>query len=63
VGSSNVIKGKYTCQGNQTNPGSSTATSSGGASSTKKSDAYHLDISSNAAIGIGSVLAAMLGIF
>ena len=61
VGSSNVIKGKFSCEGEQSNPGSSTSTST--ASSTKKSEARHLDISSNAAIGIGSVLAAMLGIF
>jgi hypothetical protein len=63
VGASNVIKGKFTCAGQQSNPGSSTSTTSPGASSTKKSEAHHLDISTNAFIGIGSVLAAMLGIF
>jgi hypothetical protein len=67
-GANSVIKGKYQCAGNQTNPGNAGSTPSGtssgaGSSSTKKGDAHHLDISTNAVIGIGSVLAAMLGMF
>lgn len=66
AGPNNVIKGKFTCAGDQTSPGGAGTTPSGtssSSSSTKKSEARHLDISSNAAIGIGSVLAAMLGMF
>lgn len=62
AGPNSVIKGPFTCAGDQTSPGG-TPSGTSSSTSTKKSDARHLDISSNAAIGIGSVLAAMLGMF
>ena len=63
-GSNNVIKGKFSCTGNNANAASSSNSSDGGSSSSSgtKSDARHLDVSSHAAIGIGALLAAVFGL-
>lgn len=66
AGRNDVIKGEFTCEGNQERPGGadSTPTSSGdGSSSTDESLASHFGMSSASLLGISGVVAAVLGLF
>ncbi|KAI9708088.1 MAG: hypothetical protein M1820_004292 [Bogoriella megaspora] len=58
-----AIKGKLTCAGSQARPGGSGTNPTGSSSSASASSAAGaLDVSSNAALGLTGVLAAMIGL-
>jgi len=67
-GSSNVIKGKFTCAGSQSSPGGAgtipTATTGGASASPTKSGAANaVGVQSSMAMGAVGLFAAILGIF
>ncbi|KAK7555679.1 hypothetical protein IWX49DRAFT_570957 [Phyllosticta citricarpa] len=64
-GSSNVIQGKFTCAGSQSNPGGagSTPTGTSGSSASKTGAAGRLDVGSPTYLGLAGVLAAMVGMY
>lgn len=62
-GSSNVIQGKFTCAGSQSNPGGAGTTPSGtsGSSASKTGAAGRMEVGPY--LGLAGVLAAMVGMY